>query len=111
MAYGYLTNKSVMELLHRRSFAVVGGVRKPLSDNLTVEQVLGEKGILCLADLVHEIYNVGPGFNDATRILSTFKLSAPVGSYQKKILDVHDDVEEKGGFIGDDMDTFLNKIL
>jgi len=111
VAYGYVTNKSVMDLLQRRAFAVVGGTRKPLSDNLTVEEALGDKGILCLSDLAHEIYNVGPGFNDATKILSTFKLSAPIGTYEKKVLNVHDEVEEKGGFIGDGMEEFLAKIL
>ena len=111
LAYGYVTNKTVMDLLQRRAFALIGGIRKPLSDNLTVEEALGDKGMLCLNDLGHEIYNVGDGFEDAIKILSTFKLSAPVGSYQKKVLDIHDEVEEKGGFLGEAMETFLAKIL
>jgi large subunit ribosomal protein L7e len=111
LAYGYLTNKSVSELLHRRSFANIGGVRKPLTDNVAIEKALGEHGILCLNDLSHEIFNIGPNFDAATKILCTFKLSAPVGNYEKKILNVNDQVEEKGGFLGDEMETFLAKIL
>ena len=111
LAYGYVTNKSVVELVHRRAYANISGVRKPLSDNLVVEEVLGDKGILCLNDLTHEIFSVGPNFDVASKMLCTFKLSAPVGNYEKNVLDIHDKVEEKGGFLGDEMDTFLNKIL
>jgi large subunit ribosomal protein L7e len=111
LAYGYITNKSVVELVHRRAFANISGGRKPLSDNLTVEEALGDKGILCLNDLSHEIFNVGPHYESASKLLCTFKLSAPVGNYEKTVLDIHDKVEEKGGFLGDEMDVFLNKIL
>jgi len=44
-------------------------------------------------------------------MLAPFKLSAPVGAYEKKLLDVTDEVEEKGGFLADEMDAFLAKIL
>jgi large subunit ribosomal protein L7e len=111
VAYGYITYKSVEELVHRRSYIVVSGNRQPLSDNITVENALGEKGILCLSDLSHEIYNMGPSFDESVKFLCTYKLSAPVGKYEKNVLKVHDEVENMGGFIGEDMDAFLNKIL
>lgn len=112
VAYGFISNKSVVELVHRRaSTKLEGGVVTPLSDNLTVEKALGDKGILCLNDLSHEIYTVGENFDAAKDMLCTFSLSAPVGHYEKKVLDIHDSVESKGGFLGDAMDEFLNKIL
>lgn len=110
-AYGYVTQKSVVELVHRRAFTSVCGARLPLTDNLTVEKLLGDKGILCLNDLSHEIFTVGSNFSSAVEVLSTFKLAAPVGQYEKKVLQEHDEVEERGGFIGDEMETFLTKIL
>ena len=111
VAYGYVTNKSVVELVHRRAFANISGVKKPLTDNMTVETMLGDKGILCLNDLSHEVFSVGPNFDAATKMLCTFKLSSPTGNYEKTILKINDSVEETGGFLGDEMDTFLNKIL
>ena len=111
VAYGYVSNKSVVEMVHRRSYIIADGVRKPLSDNVTVEKILGDKDILCLNDLSHEIYNVGSNFESAVKVLCPFKLSSPVGQYEKKVLNIHDKVEEKGGFLGDKMDAFLNKIL
>ena len=111
VAYGYISNKSCVELVHRRAFIKDGTVRKPLSDNITVEKALSQCNIICLNDLSHEIYEVGSNFEKATRFLCPFKLSAPVGHYEKKVLKINDDIESKGGFMGDDMETFLNKIL
>ncbi len=99
------------ELIHRRAYTEFGGRRKILSDNITVEKALGSKGILCLSDLVHELFSVGSHFQDAVGILTTFRLSAPVGHFEKNILHIHENIESKGGFIGDSMDEFLNKIL
>lgn len=111
VAYGYVSNKSCVELVHRRAFIQDGTVRKPLSDNITVEKALSQCNIICLNDLSHEIYEVGSNFDKATRFLCPFKLSAPVGHYEKKVLKINDDIESKGGFMGEDMETFLNKIL
>lgn len=111
LAYGYLTHESVSQLIHRRAYTEYGGVKKPLTDNFTVETALGSKGLLCLNDMVEEIYNLGSNYEAALSLLTTFKLSSPVGHYEKTILHVHDDVETKGGFIGDEMDVFVNKIL
>jgi large subunit ribosomal protein L7e len=108
IAYGYISLKSVEELIHRRAYSNTDGVRKPLNTNLLVENILGEKNILCLNDLVHEIYNVGENFNDANEILAPFDLSAPIGNYEKKVLQVHSD--EKG-FLNEKMEEFLKKIL
>jgi hypothetical protein len=78
---------------------------------LAVEKALGDKNILCLSDLSQEIYSVGDHFDSAVEILCPFKLSAPVGHFEKKILSIHDAVEQKGGFLGDAMEQFLQKIL
>ena len=102
----------VAELLHRRAFTLIDGAQKPLADNITVEKLLGDKDILCLADLSQEIYNVGNNFDAALKILCPFHLSAPVGHFEKKVLDSHDAVEEKGGFLEEIvMDKFMQKIL
>jgi large subunit ribosomal protein L7e len=111
VAYGYISNNSVVELVHRRAYTVLEGVRKPLSDNITVEKALGDKDILCLNDLTHEIYSVGPHFEESLKVICPFKLACPVGNYEKKILNINDKVEERGGFLADGMEDFINKIL
>jgi len=111
VAYGYISNKSVEELVHRRAHSLATGTKKPLTDNLTVEKKLGDKGILCLNDLSHEVFTVGEHFDAAVKLMCVFQLSAPIGSYEKKILQAHDAVEEKGGFLGDEMEAFLERTL
>ena len=35
------------------------GQRLPISDNSVIERSLGKHGIMCVEDLIHEIYTVG----------------------------------------------------
>ncbi len=111
IAYGYLSSKSVDGLLHRKACIRSGGKINPLNDNITVEELLGDKGILCINYLSHEIYSVGSNFDSAVDILAPFHLSAPVSHFEKKILNVHDEVESKAGFLGEKMDSFLEKLI
>ena len=39
-------------------------------------QALGKHNIICIEDLVHEIFTVGPAFKQASNFLWPFKLSA-----------------------------------
>ena len=78
---------------------------------MTVENRLGSKGIICLDDMSHEIYTIGQEYEAAKGLLCPFKLSAPVGGYEKTVLKKHDEVESKAGFLGEEMEDFLAKIL
>jgi large subunit ribosomal protein L7e len=49
-------------------------------------QVLGKHGIICIEDLIHEIYTVGPAFKQASNFLWPFKLSPPRHGMDKKRL-------------------------
>ncbi len=100
--------KTVEELIHRRAYVLENGVKKALSDNLLVEKLLGEHNIICLSDLSHEIYNVGDHFREAVKILAPFSLSAPAGNFEKKQLHI---AADKRGFLGDQMEEFLQKML
>lgn len=111
VAYGYVTKSSVEELIHRRAYTTANGRREPLSDNMMVEQLVGDKGMVCLNDVSDEIYRIGENFEAATSILAPFKLASPEGNYEQKVLKKHDEVTDMGGFIGDQMEEFLNKIL
>lgn len=45
---------------------------------------LGRAGIICMEDLVHELYTVGPNFKRANKFLWHFKLNTPGGGWRKK---------------------------
>lgn len=84
IAYGYPNLKSVKELIYKRGYAKINRQRIPLSDNALIQKVLGKHDIVCVEDLIHEIFTVGPNFKAAANFLWPFKLSCPNGGWSKK---------------------------
>merc|ERR1712063_134417 len=84
VTYGYPNLKTVRELIYKRGFAKVNGQRVPITSNSVIESKLGKKGIICIEDVIHEIYTVGPNFKRVNQFLWTFKLSSPNGGYNRK---------------------------
>lgn len=84
VTYGYPNLKSVRELIYKRGYGKLNKSRTPLTDNVVIEEALGKFGIICIEDLVHEIYTVGPHFKEANNFLWPFKLSCPLGGLTKK---------------------------
>ncbi|KAJ7406745.1 60S ribosomal protein L7-like 1 [Willisornis vidua] len=79
VAWGYPNLKSVRELILKRGQAKIKKKKMPLTDNMLIEQHLGEEkgscGIICLEDLIHEIYSTGRYFRRVTNFLWPFHLS------------------------------------
>jgi large subunit ribosomal protein L7e len=84
IAYGYPNLKTVRELLYKRGYGKVDKMRTPLTDNQIIEENLGKYGIVCMEDLIHEIYTVGPNFKQANNFLWPFKLSNPNGGFRTR---------------------------
>ncbi|KAG6557296.1 hypothetical protein Mapa_001224 [Marchantia paleacea] len=84
VTYGYPNLKSVRELIYKRGYGKLKKARTALTDNSIIEEALGKFGIICIEDLIHEIYTVGPHFKEANNFLWPFKLSAPLGGLEKK---------------------------
>jgi len=82
--WGYPNLKTVKELIYKRGFGKVDKCRIPLTDNSVIEKVLGKHDIICIEDLIHEIYTVGPHFKEANCFLWPFQLSSPLGGLTKK---------------------------
>jgi hypothetical protein len=81
VTWGIPNIKTVKELLYKRGFAKVALLplslsleqarlrppqinkqRLPISDNVLIEKHLGHCNVLCLEDMVHEIFTVGEHF-------------------------------------------------
>merc|ERR1712227_517507 len=84
LSYGYPTLKSVRDLVYKRGYGKINKNRIPLNDNAVVEEGLGKYGIMCMEDLVHEIFTVGPNFREANNFLWPFKLRPAKGGQAKK---------------------------
>jgi large subunit ribosomal protein L7e len=83
ITYGYPNLKTVRELIYKRGYAKINGQRVAVTDNHQIEQVLGKHGIICVEDLVHEIFTVGKKFKVANKFLWTFKLNPPRGGWSQ----------------------------
>jgi len=84
--YGYPSLKSVRDLVYKRGFGKVGGQRVPLTDNTVIETALSEKtkgAVICMEDLVHQIYSVGPYFKECSKFLWPFKMNNPAGGLSR----------------------------
>ena len=84
VAYGFPTLKTVREVIYKRGHGNVDKERVPLTDNSIIEDALGKQDIICMEDLVHEIYTVGPHFKAATKFLWPVKLSNLTGGVDFK---------------------------
>lgn len=109
ITYGYPTLKTTRELIYKRGFGKVRGQRIPLTENSIIEKTLGHHGIICMEDLIHEIYTVGPNFKAASNFLWPFQLSSPNGGYKQKLL--HYCEGGDAGNRGEEINKFIKKVL
>lgn len=75
VTWGYPNLKSVKELMYKRGFAKVHGQRVAITSNSIIENKLGKMNIICVEDLIHEIFTVGDKFKFASNFLWPFKVS------------------------------------
>ncbi|KAH8329058.1 hypothetical protein KR074_002953, partial [Drosophila pseudoananassae] len=95
--YGIPSLSTIRELIFKKGFARVNGKKTAIQSNTMVEEQLGEKGIICLEDIIHEICTVGPNFSAVNQFLCTFMLSSPRNGWQKKVSVSY----KRGGEYGD----------
>lgn len=84
ITWGAPTLKTVRDLIYKRGAGRVNRQRVMLTDNKVIATSLGSKGIICMEDLVHEIYTCGPNFKEAANFLWPFKLNSPNGGASDK---------------------------
>jgi large subunit ribosomal protein L7e len=106
IAYGTPNLKSVRELIYKRGHGKINGQRIALTDNKLIEASLGKYDIICMEDLVNQIYTVGKNFKEANNFLWPFQLSCPNGGmHKRKALHFIE-----GGDHGD-REEFINKMI
>lgn len=84
ITWGYPSLSTIRELVYKRGFGRVSGQRVPLTSNSIIENRLKKYDIICMEDLIHEIYTVGPHFKQANNFLWHFKLNNPRHGWRKK---------------------------
>ena len=85
VTYGYPSKETISHLLYKRGHGKVNKQRIPLTDNRIVEAALAAKtDIICMEDLVNELYTCGPNFKQANNFVWPFKLRCPKGGFVAK---------------------------
>ena len=101
--------KTVREVIYKRGYGKVNKQRVPIDTNSVVEGVLGKFDIICVEDLIHEIFTVGPHFTEAANFLWPVKLSSPTGGFKAKLL--HYNEGGDAGYRGEKIHALVKKML
>ncbi|KFD58159.1 hypothetical protein M514_00922, partial [Trichuris suis] len=105
LTWGRPNLRSVRELIYKRAAVLINGKRLPLSDNRTIENSLGSYNIVCIEDLIHEIFTLGPHFKIVNNFILPFRLSKPSGGWNMK-----KNSFSRGGDFGDRKEA-INELL
>lgn len=109
ITWGEVSAEQISDLIHKRGFAKVDKNRLPLTNNKLIADNLGEKDIICLEDIVHEISSGGENFVDACKFLWPFKLHIPSGRYKKKA--AHFSAGGEYGYRGAEINQLITEMM
>ncbi|KAL8143000.1 hypothetical protein V2J09_016032 [Rumex salicifolius] len=106
VTYGYPDLQNVRALIQKKGSLKIDKEKVPLNDNNIIEQALGKYDILCLEDIINEIYTVGPKFKEVASALWPFTLISP----EDDVLQGKKNPFNKGGDTGNREDR-INELL
>jgi len=67
VTYGFPNLKTIRELVTKRGYTKINGQRVALTDNTIIENALGNWNVVCLEDIVHEVFTCGPAFKHVNK--------------------------------------------
>jgi len=105
VAYGYPNLKTIREIVYKRGYASVRGQRLRITDNRIIYKNLKRFNVICMEDVIHEIYTVGRAFKWVNKFLWPFKLRPPRGGFVKKRTHF-----TEGGDAGN-RERYINKLI
>lgn len=105
ITYGKPSLKTINDLIYKRGYGKINKRRVALSDNKIIEEALGEEGVICIEDVVHQVQTCGEHFKEVNQFLWPFKLSTPLGGWKDKMTHF-----KKGGSAGD-RDAAINALV
>merc|ERR1711957_885645 len=111
VTYGYPTRATIEKLVYKRGFGKLNKQRVPIAENSIIEEGLGQYGINCCADLIHELVTVGPAFKQANNFLWPFKLSSPLGGFSAKTKLLHYLEGGEAGNRAEEINKIVKKML
>ncbi|CDK29051.1 unnamed protein product [Kuraishia capsulata CBS 1993] len=68
---------TIRNLIQKRATIELDGREVNLNDNAVVEEQLGEFGIVCVEDIIHEVATMGEAFKPVIGFMKPFQLTSP----------------------------------
>lgn len=84
VTWGYPDINTVRNVVFKHGFFKVDNKRTALTSNKLIEEQLGECGIICIEDIIHEIYTATDNFNAIKKVMVPFQLKAPKDGWKRK---------------------------
>lgn len=76
--YGYPSIKTVRDLVFKHGYLKINGKKTAISSNKMIEEHLGTRGIICIEDIVHELFTVSENFDFVKKYLLPFRVSISI---------------------------------
>jgi len=105
IAYGYPSLKTVRGLVYKRGHLKVNNQRVKIAENKQIKTKFANDAVVCVEDIVNQIYTAGKHFQKVTNGMWPYKLSPPKGGMRQKRRHFIE-----GGDFGN-RDTLINKLL
>merc|ERR1719471_595991 len=83
ITWGYPSLRSIHNLIFKYGYGEVDGVKSALSSNVIIENKFSAQGLLCLEDVVKQIFEAGPHFEMLVKFMYPFKLTPPKGGFRR----------------------------
>ncbi|GAB0087285.1 60S ribosomal protein L7 [Sergentomyia squamirostris] len=96
VTWGTPSIHTVRNLIFKKGKLFVNGKLEAIQSNAMIEENLGDLGVICTEDIVHELFTGGENFDKINGRLKTFRMSAPRDGWKKKL----NKSFEKGGEYG-----------
>eukprot|EP00656_Telonema_subtile_P028941 TRINITY_DN3174_c0_g1_i4.p1 TRINITY_DN3174_c0_g1~~TRINITY_DN3174_c0_g1_i4.p1 ORF type:complete len:241 (+),score=58.82 TRINITY_DN3174_c0_g1_i4:70-792(+) len=84
IAYGYPSLATVRELVYKRGHLKVRGQRVKINDNKQIKDKFNNKDVVCVEDIVNQIYTAGKHFRTVTNGMWHYKVAPPKGGFKQK---------------------------
>lgn len=73
--WGTPTIHTVRNLIFKKGKLLVNGKLEDIQSNTMIEEALGDSGIICTEDIIHELFTAGENFDKINAILKPFHVS------------------------------------
>jgi len=119
LAWGVPSKKTVTDLVRKRGFLKAkDGSKAPITDNIMIEELMGEQGVICVEDLIEAMYKPDESFMEIIKHLWAFQLAsqreATEGMIEhdaaKKLVKKNQMKVSKGGIIGN-LEEKINELV